>query len=54
MFVAGSDDEATKVHSGMGDDEKVKEGNCRGVLREWVPTTIYESMEGWNEVVEVK
>ena len=34
MFVARSDDEDTKICSGIGDDERMNEGNCRGTFKD--------------------
>ena len=44
MFANGSDDEGTRILSGMGDDEKMNEGNCRGVFEYWISTTEDGSM----------
>ena len=32
MFAVGNEDGATKFFSRVGDDEKVKEGNCRQIF----------------------
>ena len=50
MFAVGNEDEATKILSRVGDDEKVKEGNCRGVFKDWVSTKVDDNMGGWNEL----
>ena len=41
MFVAGSDDEVTKIRSGIVDDERVNEGNCRWTFKDWVTIHIF-------------
>ena len=40
MFVFGSDDEGAKIHSGIGDDERMNEGNCRGTFKDWAFATV--------------
>ena len=57
MFVVGNEDEATKIISRVGDDEKVKEGNCRGIFMGWVSTELDDSMgnlDGIETKVEFK
>ena len=59
-FVARSDNEGTGILSGIGDDEKVNEGNGIGNFKDWVSALVYESMGCETEVygigsdVEVK
>ena len=36
MFADGSDDQGTRILSGMGDDENMNEGKCRGVFEDWI------------------
>ena len=43
MFAAGSDDEVTKIRSGINDDERVNEVNCRGTFKDWDSVII-----GWK------
>ena len=60
MFVVGSDDELTKIPSGIGDDETMNEGNCRGTFKDWAFATVDGSMGCLTELdviesdVEVK
>ena len=57
MFAVGNEDGATKFFSRVGDDEKVKEGNCRGIFMGWVSTEVDGSMgklDGIETEVEVK
>ena len=57
MFAVGNEDEATKILSREVDDEKVKEGNCRGFFMGWVSTKVDDSMgkqDGIEIEVEVK
>ena len=44
MFAAGSDDEGAKFFSGIGNNEKMNDGNGRGTFKEWVFATIDGSM----------
>ena len=44
MFVAGSEDEGAKIRSGIGDDVRMNEGNCRGTFNYWVSATVNGSM----------
>ena len=44
MFTAGSDDEGTKICSGIGDDERMNEGICRGTLNDRVSPIVDGSM----------
>ena len=43
MFAVGSDDEGTKIRSGISDDERVNEVNCRGTFKDWDSVII-----GWK------
>ena len=53
MFVAGSDNEGTKICSGIGDDEKVNEGNGIGTFEDWVSAIVDESMGCWTETTRI-
>ena len=44
MLEVGSEDKGTKIHSGMVDDEKVNEGNCRGTFKDRVSAMVYRCM----------
>ena len=50
MFVAGSDNEGTEFFSGIGDDEKVNEGNGRGTFKDWVSAIVDGGMGCWTEL----
>ena len=58
MFAIGNEDEATKnILTRVGDDEKVKEGNCRGIFMGWVFTEVDDNMgklDGIETEVEFK
>ena len=57
MFAVANEDEATKIISRVGDDEKVKEGNYRRIFMGWVSTKLDDSMgkmDGIEIEVEVK
>ena len=60
MLSIGSDNEGTRILLGIGDDEKVNEGNGRGSFKHWVSAIVDESMGCETEVdrigtgVEVK
>ena len=53
IFAAGSDDEGTKILLGISDGEKVNEGNCRGILKDWVSAIVDESMGCGSEVAGI-
>ena len=53
MFVVGSDDERTKIHSGIGDDERMNEGNCRGTFKDRVSATVDGSMGCWTKLAGI-
>ena len=53
MFVAGSDNEGIRILLGIGDDEKVNEGNGRGTFKEWVSAIVDESMGCETEVAGI-
>ena len=42
-----------KFCSGIGDDEKVNEGNGRGTFEDWVSTIVDESMGCWTEIARI-
>ena len=50
IFAVGSDDEGTKFFSGIGEDEKMNDGNGKGTFKDWVPATIDGSMGCWVEL----
>ena len=50
ILATGSDDEGTKIRSGIANDERVNEGNCRGTLKDRVSTTIDGGMGCWTEL----
>ena len=54
MFAAGSDDEGAKFFSGIGNNEKMNDGNGRGTFKEWVFATIDGSMGFWDEVAWIE
>ena len=57
IFAVGNEDEATKIISRVGDDEKVKEGNCRQIFMGQVSTEVDDDMgklDGIETKVEFK
>ena len=44
MLEVGSEDEGTKICSGMVDDERVNEGNCKGSFKDWVSAIVDRCM----------
>ena len=53
MLAAGSDDQGTKIISGIANDERMNEGNCRGTFKEWVSAIVDESMGCETEVAGI-
>ena len=53
LFAAGSDDEGTKIHSRMGDDENMNEGNCKGTFKDWVSAMVDGSIGCWAKTVGI-
>ena len=54
MLTVGSDDQDTKICSGIADDERMNEGNCRGNFKGWVSATVDGRMGCWNELVGIE
>ena len=50
MFVARSDDEGTKIFSGISGDEKMNDGNGRGTFNYWVSAIVDGIMRCWDEL----
>ena len=49
-LAAGSDNEGTKIFSVIDDDERVNEGNCRGIFKDQVFARVDWNMGGWTEI----
>ena len=49
-FAAGSDDEGTKIDSGIGDNERMNKGNWRGTFKDWVYAIVDGGMGFWTEM----
>ena len=54
MFAARSDDEGTKIFSGISGDEKMNDGNGRGTFNDWVSAIVDGSMGCWPELVGIE
>ena len=50
MFAARSDDEGTKIFSGISDDEKMNDGNGRGTFNDWVSAIVDGIIRCWAEL----
>ena len=53
IFYARSDNEGTRILLGIGDDEKVNEGNGRGTFKYWISVIVDESMGCWTEIARI-